>query len=140
MFRMSLRMLAVSISILACGADSAKISFDKKSSFKIEIAQTPQALEKGLMDRKSLPSDSGMLFIFPDEQIRTFWMKNTLIPLDMIFMDSKKQIVGIVYNATPQTLTIRSVNKPSQYVLEVNAGQALMNNLKIGSQASWSLK
>lgn len=111
--------------------------FDNKANFKVQIAQTRAQLEQGLMNRKSLPQDSGMLFIFPDEQIRTFWMKNTLIPLDMVFMDSKKAIIGIVYNAVPQTLDIRSVNKPTQYVLEINAGQALMNNLKIGATAKW---
>ncbi len=89
------------------------------------------------MFRPSMPENSGMLFIFPDEQIRTFWMKNTLISLDMVFMDSNKKIVGIIYNATPQTLDLRSVDKPAQYVLEINAGQALMNNLKIGAQAKW---
>lgn len=89
------------------------------------------------MNRKSLSQNSGMLFIFPDEQIRTFWMKNTLIPLDMIFMNTKKIIVGIVYNAVPQTLDLRRVDTPAQYVLEVNAGQALMNNLKVGTKASW---
>lgn len=89
------------------------------------------------MNRKTLSQDSGMLFIFPKEQIQTFWMKDTLIPLDMIFMDKQKKIVGIVYNATPKTEDKRSIDKPSQYVLEVNAGQALMNNLKIGAVAKW---
>ena len=101
------------------------------------MAKTPDQLAKGLMNRKSLSQDSGMLFIFPNEQIRTFWMKDTLIPLDMIFLDKQKKIVGIVYNAIPQTLDIKTVDKPAQYVLEINAGQALMNNLKIGATAKW---
>ncbi|MEI6805346.1 MAG: DUF192 domain-containing protein [Myxococcaceae bacterium] len=122
---------------VACGAEGVRISFDKKASFQIEIVQKPAELEKGLMFRKSMPENAGMLFIFPSEKIQTFWMKNTLIPLDMVFMDSQKKIVGIVYNATPQTLDLRSVDKPSQYVLEINAGQALMNHLQIGSQANW---
>jgi uncharacterized membrane protein (UPF0127 family) len=123
---------------VACGAQGVrKITFDNKASFKIEIAKTPAQLAQGLMNRKSLSQDSGMLFIFPNEQIQTFWMKDTLIPLDMIFMNAQKKIVGIVYNATPGTLDIRSVDKPSQYVLEINAGQAFMNNLKIGVTATW---
>lgn len=130
-------LLFIYLLFVACGAEGVRIVFDNKASFKIEIAQTPAQLSRGLMNRKSLSQDSGMLFIFPDEQIRTFWMKDTLIPLDMIFMDKQKKIVGIVYNATPQTLDVRSVNKPAQYVLEINAGQALMNNLKIGALAKW---
>lgn len=122
---------------VACGAEGVRISFDNKASFNIEVVQKQADLEKGLMFRPSMPENSGMLFIFPDEQIRTFWMKNTLISLDMVFMDSNKKIVGIIYNATPQTLDLRSVDKPAQYVLEINAGQALMNNLKIGAQAKW---
>lgn len=105
--------------------------------FDIEIVQSQAQLEQGLMFRKSMPLKSGMLFIFPDEQVRYFWMKNTLIPLDMIFLDSKKKIVGIVYNAAPETRDLRYVDKPSKYVLEVNSGQAKKTNLKTGLRASW---
>lgn len=101
------------------------------------MVQTPKELEQGLMFRKSMPLKSGMLFIFPNEQVRYFWMKNTLIPLDMIFMNSHKKIISIVYQAIPQTTDFRGTDQASQYVLEINAGQAKKTNLKIGSQARW---
>src|SRR3989338_6592114 len=119
--------------LVAFGLQAVRIKFDanQKAVFDIEFAQTPFQLEQGLMFRKSMPAKSGMLFIFPDEQVRYFWMKNTEIPLDMIFLDSSQKIIGIVYNAKPKTLDLQSVYKPSKYVLEINAGQAKKTNLKI---------
>ncbi len=78
-----------------------------------------------------------MLFIFENEKNRSFWMKNTLIPLDIIFMNSKKKIVGIVRNAKPQSLDLLSVAAPSQYVLEINAGEADQAGLNVNHQASF---
>ncbi|MDP3003960.1 MAG: DUF192 domain-containing protein, partial [Candidatus Azambacteria bacterium] len=59
---------------------------------RVEFARTPEESQKGLMNRPSLPKDSGMLFVFPDETNRSFWMKNTLIPLDVIFISSKGRV------------------------------------------------
>jgi len=92
-----------------------------------EFAKTPEELEKGLMNRTSLAKNSGMLFIFPDEKNRSFWMKNTFIPLDVIFISSKGRINEIttlnpcVENEICQSYTSKS---PAQYVLEINAGAA----------------
>ena len=74
-----------------------------KASFVVELATTSAQQAKGLMNRSALPNDRGMLFIFPEEKILSFWMKNTLIPLDMIFFNKDKQIVHIVTNAQPCT-------------------------------------
>ena len=98
-----------------------------------EVADTPVARRMGLMGRASLSPDSGMLFVFPKESERSFWMKNTLIPLDMIFIDDRGEIVGIVHNATPNTLTGRSVGQISLYVLEVRGGYAKENQIEAGS-------
>ncbi len=128
--------------LVACGAEGVRISFEtaaKPVSFEIEIAKTPAELDKGLMNRKSLRPNAGMLFIFPDQQMRAFWMKDTLIPLDMIFMDAAKKIVGIVHGATPKSLDPRAVDAPAQYVLEINGGLAKQKGLKIGQQAAWKL-
>jgi uncharacterized membrane protein (UPF0127 family) len=95
---------------------------DRKLSFRVELALTPEAQNRGLMFRQSLAADEGMLFVFDRESIHTFWMKNTLIPLDMLFIDKDRHIVGIVENAEPQTETGRSVGLPSQYVLEIGGG------------------
>ncbi|WP_233595775.1 MULTISPECIES: DUF192 domain-containing protein [Corallococcus] len=89
---------------------------------EVEVAATADARTRGLMWRKALPAGQGMLFLFPEEEVRGFWMRNTLIPLDMLFITSEHRIVGIIENAEPRTLMNRSVGIPSQYVLEVPGG------------------
>jgi uncharacterized membrane protein (UPF0127 family) len=91
---------------------------------RVELARTGQEHATGLMFRERLDADAGMLFLYDDEGIKVFWMRNTLIPLDMIFISSDLRVAGVVENAEPQTDTQRQVSKPSQYVLEVNGGFA----------------
>jgi uncharacterized membrane protein (UPF0127 family) len=74
------------------------------------------------MYRQHMALDAGMLFLLPEIKDWTFWMRNTLIPLDMIFIRKSMTIAGIVENAEPKTETLRTVGEPSQYVLEVNGG------------------
>ena len=102
---------------------------------KVEIARTEAEQSRGLMFRTDLPRDRGMLFLFevPDEH--AFWMRNTLIPLDMIFLGEDRAVVGVVSSATPRTDTLRSVHKPSKYVLEVGAGEAAMHGVVPGTRA-----
>jgi len=102
---------------------------------KVELARTEAEQSKGLMFRTDLAQDRGMLFLFevPDEH--AFWMHNTLIPLDMIFLGEDRAVVGIVPNATPRTDTLRSVHKPSKYVLEVGAGEAALHGVVPGTRA-----
>jgi uncharacterized membrane protein (UPF0127 family) len=89
---------------------------------RVELATTPAARSLGLMNRKHLDEDAGMLFFFEEPDQQSFWMKNTYIPLDMIFIEPSMRVLGIVENAEPLTLTSRSVPGRSQYVLEVNGG------------------
>jgi uncharacterized membrane protein (UPF0127 family) len=89
---------------------------------RVELALTEPERERGLMYRNHLDPDAGMLFLFPFPSPLSFWMKNTLIPLDMIFIDQDKRIVGIVENAVPETETARRVAGNSQYVLEIGGG------------------
>ena len=77
-------------------------------------------------------TERGMIFLFPVESQQTFWMKNTPIPLDMIFINRARRIVGIVEQAVPFTLEPRSVNGPSQYVLEIGGGLAKRYGIQIG--------
>ena len=84
------------------------------------------------MYRRELPSDHGMLFIFPVEKVNSFWMKNTPIPLDMIFISRERKIVGIVHETVPFSLDGRSVSVPSQYVLEINGGLSRRYGFKAG--------
>ena len=101
-------------------------------SFQVEIAATPEKREVGLMYRRELPLDYGMLFIFPGERINSFWMKNTPIPLDMIFISGERKIVGIVHETAPFSLEGRSVSVPSQFVLEINGGLSHRYGFKAG--------
>ncbi len=97
-----------------------------------ELAVTPLERARGLMFRKALPPDGGMLFLMGRDADHTFWMKNTLIPLDMIFIDSTGVIAGIVHEAAPRTLDSRHVGKPSRYVLEVRGGYCKAHGIRPG--------
>ena len=100
--------------------------------FQVEIADTSAKREMGLQYRRELADDKGMIFLFPEESIQSFWMKNTPIPLDMIFMNRQRQIAGIVEQTLPFSLAPRSVAAPSQFVLEINGGLAKKYRLKAG--------
>lgn len=110
-----------------------------KRAFGVEVADTSLTRAKGLMFIDKLPEDRGMLFVYEDEGNRKFWMKNTYIPLDMIFADSDGVIVGIVKNAEPQTEVARSVGKPSKYVLEINGGLTDKYGINIGDQIKFKI-
>lgn len=94
------------------------------ASFKAEIADEPQEISLGLMYRQELEQDHGMLFIFENEVMSSFWMKNTLIALDMIFISQDKKVISIVHEAEPQTTSPRLASAPFKYVLEINGGLA----------------
>lgn len=93
-------------------------------AFDVELALTPAAQARGLMYRDSLPENGGMLFVFNRPVIRSFWMKNTYIPLDMLFIDSDGRIVNIHHNAIPHDLTSISSEQPALAVLELAGGTA----------------
>lgn len=94
----------------------------KTITFRVEVARTPAEHKRGLMYRQQLAQDAGMLFIGERPEVLTFWMKNVSIPLDIIFIDAGRKIVGVVENAEPLSLTPREVPIPSLYVLEINGG------------------
>lgn len=102
------------------------------SRFFIEIADSAPERERGLMYRRSMLPNWGMLFIYPGDNLRSFWMKNTYIPLDMVFINSKGVVVGVVENAEPLTLDPRSVPTPARYVLELGAGVAKESGIDRG--------
>jgi uncharacterized membrane protein (UPF0127 family) len=89
---------------------------------EVEVAASEDARTRGLMWRTELAEGKGMLFVFAEPSVHTFWMRNTLIALDMAFIAPDGTVVGIVSNAEPRTLTSRSVGAPSKYVLEVPGG------------------
>lgn len=94
---------------------------DKK--YKVEIADTPEKQEKGLMGRKSLPEDQGMLFIYDEPQDLSYWMKNTLISLDIIFIDDDMEVVSVKQG---QPMSEEPITEDDvQYVLEVNSNSGI---------------
>ena len=99
----------------------------------VEIADTSPLRTRGLMWRTELPEGTGMLFIFPAEVVQSFWMRNTLIPLDMVFIDRRLRVVGVVQWAEPRTLASRTVGRPSLYVLEVPGGWTERNGVRAGT-------
>ena len=97
-----------------------------------KIAKTPEELQDGLMYRKNkLDKHEGMLFPM-EKQINSMWMKNTYIPLDIIFLDEKKRIIGYVIDAEPLSEKSLSIDKPSNYVLELNGNSVFDLDMKIG--------
>ncbi|MBU6416460.1 MAG: DUF192 domain-containing protein [Xanthomonadaceae bacterium] len=109
--------------------------------FMVEIAATPAEQEHGLMDRTSMAADHGMLFVFPDSQPRTFWMKNTLIALDMLFFDESRHLVAIQANAQPckaDPCQLYPSDTPARYVLELNAGTAAKLGARKGDAITFS--
>ena len=108
----------------------------------VDVADTSQKQSQGLMFRENMKWNHGMLFIFDNETILSFWMKDTLIPLDMIFVDKTFRIIHIVDNALPCTIEPcpgYSSEKPVKYVLEVNAGFVETNDIEAGDFISMNL-
>lgn len=114
-----------------------KDAFGGTHSVDVEVAATSNSRQRGLMWREKLADGAGMLFIFPDDEVQSFWMRNTLIPLDMIFINAAGKVVGIVENAAPKTLTARTVGVPGRYVLEVPGGWSARVGIKAGSSAEF---
>ncbi len=113
-----------------------EVCFEEKC-FKVEKVNTPSEREKGLMFRYSLDENKGMLFVFENESIYSFWMKNTYIPLDMIWINEGKQVVFVFKNTTPCKEICPPITPLSnaKYVLEINAGLADKYDINIGDEA-----
>ena len=103
---------------------------------RVEIASTDDARNRGLMFRRDLPQDRGMIVVVPATEEHGFWMHNTLIALDLIFLAEDRSVVGVV-TAAPQTDTPRTVQKPSRYVVEVSAGEAAAHAVGPGTRAAF---
>jgi len=106
----------------------------KKSKIDIEIAEDEAKRNQGLMFRRSMADTLGMLFIFEDSRPRNFWMKNTYIPLDIIFVNEKQEIVTIRENTVPFSEASISSDGDAKYVVEVDAGFAQNHNMKKGDR------
>jgi len=108
-------------------------------TYNIELAITDKQRRRGLMFRKAMARDYGMLFDFDRTQNVAMWMKNTFLPLDMIFMRADGTIAHIVENTTPHSLSIISSRFPVRYVLELNAGEASRTGMRPGQVMNYSI-
>jgi uncharacterized membrane protein (UPF0127 family) len=115
------------------------VTVDGSHPFSVEVMRTPEQLAQGLMFRRYMPDDRGMLFDFKIEQPVQFWMKNTYLPLDMIFISKAGKIVSIKENAEPLTEQLIPSGAPVVAVLEVNAGTAARIRAKPGDAVHASI-
>ena len=131
----------------ACAPDRVDLRGDwGQARFTVEVADDPAERSKGLMFRENLPLSTGMLFVYERPQFVAFWMKNTPIPLDMIFADARGQVMHVHQNAVPFDETSIEGGEGIQYVLEINGGLAErlgivqgseMRHPQIGPEAFW---
>jgi hypothetical protein len=102
--------------------------------FTVEIATTPAQMEQGLMFRRNLAPDSGMLFVFKTPSRASMWMKNTFIPLDMLFIDPQGRIINIAERRVPESLDTTGAAAPARAVLELNGGTAARLGIRPGDR------
>ena len=100
---------------------------------KTKLVTSPKDIKTGLMFKKYLNYDEGMLFKF-ENGFHSVWMKNTYIPLDVVFLDKEYKVIGYVEDTIPLSLDTVGIKKPSDYILEVNSGWIRDNNIQIGNQ------
>ena len=133
--RLALALLLLGITA-ACSADNVGVLHTAKGDFKfsIELATTEAEREKGLMFRTELAPDAGMLFVYEGEQQVSFWMQNTLIPLDMVFIAADGTVKTVHVNARPLDTTPIPSEVPVRFVLEIAGGRADEIGLKAGDK------
>ncbi|MAO64937.1 MAG: hypothetical protein CL666_08040 [Balneola sp.] len=107
-------------------------SGEQISTVRVALADDNQKRNQGLMDVNELPADAGMLFIFPDEEPRSFYMANTPLPLDIMYVNSDSVIVRIHHNTTPFSSNQLLSEEPAQFVVETNGGYAVSHDIKEG--------
>ena len=127
--------LFLALAFPACRSDPRVVISTKSGgqlALQVEVADTPAKRSMGLQYRNELGEDQGMLFLFPSEGAQSFWMKNTPLPLDMIFISSDLKIVGIIRQAVPFSTTSLAVSAPSQFVLEIKGGLSRRSGIETG--------
>lgn len=113
---------------------TSQLNSDTLARIDIEVADNDQSRARGLMYRRSLPENAGMLFTQRMEEMQSFWMKNTYIPLDILFVNANKEIVTIHANTTPLKEWNYASTEPSLYVVEVNAGFSGRHGIRTGDK------
>lgn len=140
MLQRSVKLLSViflTLFLVGCFGNDNKVVLQTELGdipIKVEVADTPELRRRGLMFRTKMPRDEGMLFDFQETREVAFWMRNTFIPLDMIFIDERGYIKHIHQNAIPQDPTSIPSQHPVRFVLEINGGLSAQYGLKVGDQ------
>ncbi len=132
--------LAVALAVAGCARGPAVVLRSSDGTpvrVTVEVVSTPTARSQGLMYRRELGAAAGMLFVFPEDAVHRFWMKNTVIPLDMLFLDVGRRVIGIVENARPMSTESVGPAQPSRYVVEVNGGFAARHHITVGSMVEF---
>lgn len=111
-----------------------------RGTVRVEIAENEVSRTQGLMGRQTMAEDQGMLFIFPTEEYRSFWMANTPLPLDIIYVNAAREVVTIQRNTVPYSEESVPSTRPATYVVEVNAGYADRHGIAEGDRVQWSRK
>ena len=132
-------LLIILFLINGCSYNQKKVCFEK-NCFSVKLAVTDEEKISGLMNRPSLEKNEGMLFVYDNEDIRSFWMKNTLIPLDIIWINGNMEIVFIKEDAQPCREECPSITseKKAKYILEINSGLVKELNIKVGNNVNLS--
>lgn len=125
------------------GLPTTTLTFPGGAAITVDVADTPRTREKGLMFRRDLAPDCGMLFVFSEEQMLQFWMKDTLVSLDMVWLDGERRVTGVHPDVpasredTPEDAVARRTGT-GKFVLELPAGQAARRGLKPGARLRFS--
>jgi uncharacterized protein len=147
LFRIAIILALMSLGVVGASAQLATFAKSEltietaggKQHFRIEEARTPDQMAQGLMFRRSLPADAGMLFLYDHPQVASFWMKNTLIPLDMVFIAADGTVAGIHERAVPLSLDPVISDRAVIAVLELNGGTAARLGIKAGDRVDHPL-
>ena len=122
----------------ACAPDSSAVVIHPENgapvTVRVEVADTDETRQLGLMYRNELPASAGMLFVFPHERPRSFWMKNTPLPLDIVYIGDDLRIVHIAERTTPYSTAPLPSLRPAKFVLEVNAGFCDERDIRVGDR------
>lgn len=122
----------------ACAPDSPAVVVHPENgapvTVRVEVADTDETRQLGLMYRNELPASAGMLFVFPGERPRSFWMKNTPLPLDIVYIGADLRIVHIAERTTPYSTAPLPSLRPAKFVLEVNAGFCAEREIRVGDR------
>lgn len=138
----ALALMTFSASVRAETPSSGTLTIETATgavTFAIEIADEPNERSRGLMFRDSLDENAGMLFIYPQPRIASFWMKNTRIPLDMIFIEEGGEIISIAPETVPFSLSPVRSPVPVTLILEIDGGDAARLGIAVGDKTHWEV-